>query len=89
MIQKWMTYICTGMFVHVDQGVVGANVQELATASALLTHLSRKDFRYLLSKGWGKGWVAGQIFSSKGTEHSCLDPKPAPSSHCEWEGRQL
>ena len=42
MSEKWATCICTGMFAHVDRGVFGADVQELAPCSALVTLLSGK-----------------------------------------------
>lgn len=47
-----MTCVCTGMFAHVDCGVLRADVQELATSS----HTCKERISgYLLSESGGEG----------------------------------
>lgn len=73
MIEKWAMCICTGMFAHVDRGVFGADVQELAPS----THTCRgRTLRYLLLERV-EGWVVGRVFFSKDKEQP-FGPQTTP-----------
>lgn len=84
MTEKWVTCVCSGMFVHVDCGVLRADVQELDTSSAFLTHLSGKDFGVPPLREWGRGWVAGQVFSSRDAALWTPARTPLPIASQGW-----
>lgn len=71
MSEKWATCICTGMLAHVDRGVFGADVHELALAQPLShSHRGRAVSSF---SGDGGGW-GKQGWQDKSSAVLCLLP---------------